>query len=162
MSEAEDLYRGVLLERGRHPVNLGPLPSATHSAEGYSPLCGDRLTVRAEVKDGRFEALRFEGHACIVAVASASMMTEHLADQEIESVDGLLDQLRELLANDDSTPSQSPIPLAFAALLPVQRYPLRRRCATLAWETLAKALQTSTGTEPGTPAAKNSAVTTDR
>jgi len=98
MTAAVDLYRAVVLEHGKRPRNRGPLPCATHAADGDNPLCGDAMRVELEWRDARLSAIGFTGESCVLATASASLMTERLRGLSLEearqiSKEDVLDEL---------------------------------------------------------------------
>lgn len=128
------LYQAVVLEHSRHPRNEGRLEDATHQAKKTNPLCGDRVTVYARVVDGRIEAVRFEARGCAIAKASASLLTEAARGTSPDEARALGAALAAAVKGEE---------IALGALEPlraVSSFPSRRRCATLAWETLAAAL----------------------
>lgn len=141
MSDPTDLYKQAIVEHSKHPHNKGPLPEATAEATTVNPLCGDKITVRVVVEQGRLVALRFEGRGCAIAMASASMMTELLEGESVESARISADLLEAVVAGEDDGPEDPDHPIA--RLRGVRAFPARRRCATLAWETLRQAVSPS-------------------
>ncbi len=139
MTAVADLYRAVVLEHGKRPRNVGRLDEATHAADGENPLCGDALHVAVAVHDDRLTTLRFEGESCLLATASASLMTEWLAGRTRQEAAHLIAQMERVCTDgsvDDAT-------TALADLRPfadVHRHPVRVQCATLPWRTLQRAL----------------------
>lgn len=118
-----DLYREQLLDHYRHPRNWGLKPQAHLQERGYNPLCGDEVTIQLEVKHGAVAAMYFEGHGCVISLASASLLSEHLVGQPVEDV-------KKMAAAD------------IQALLGVTLQPTRLKCGLLALETLKQALDT--------------------
>ena len=133
-----DLYRDVILDHNRRPRNFGPLDQANARAEGFNPLCGDRLTVRLNLADDRIENIRFEGQGCAISTASASLMTEAVKGKTRGEALALFDRVHGLLT-DDAAGAEDLGKLA--ALSGVREYPARVKCASLCWHTLASALK---------------------
>lgn len=133
-----DLYQEVIVDHGRRPRNFGALPDASHQAEGFNPLCGDRLTVRLKVAGDVIEDIRFEGAGCAISMASASLMTEALRGRPASEADALFAAFHAMLAG----PAQAPSPLLgkLEILAGVREFPVRVKCATLAWHALLAAL----------------------
>jgi nitrogen fixation NifU-like protein len=138
--ELTDLYRDVILDHNRKPRNFGPLEQANALAEGFNPLCGDRLTVRLNLADDRIENIRFEGQGCAISTASASLMTEAVKGKTRSEALALFDRVHRLLT-DDAAGAEDLGKLA--ALSGVREYPARVKCASLCWHTLASALKSS-------------------
>ena len=136
--ELTDLYRDVILDHNRRPRNFGPLEPANALAEGFNPLCGDRLTVRLNLADDRIENIRFEGQGCALSTASASLMTEAVKGKTRGEALALFDRVHRLLT-DDAADAEDLGKLA--ALSGVREYPARVKCASLCWHTLASALK---------------------
>ena len=136
--ELTDLYRDVILDHNRRPRNFGTLEQANALAEGFNPLCGDRLTVRLNLADDRIENIRFEGQGCAISTASASLMTEAVKGKTRGEALELFDRVHRLLT-DDAADAEDLGKLA--ALSGVREYPARVKCASLCWHTLASALK---------------------
>ena len=136
--ELTDLYRDVILDHNRRPRNFGMLEQANALAEGFNPLCGDRLTVRLNLADDRIENIRFEGQGCAISTASASLMTEAVKGKTRGEALELFDRVHRLLT-DDAADAEDLGKLA--ALSGVREYPARVKCASLCWHTLASALK---------------------
>ncbi|HUY69346.1 MAG TPA: SUF system NifU family Fe-S cluster assembly protein [Alphaproteobacteria bacterium] len=143
-SDLRDLYQDLILDHGKHPRNFRVLPQANREALGHNPLCGDRLTLYLTVgADGIIKDAAFQGSGCAISVASASMMTEMLKGRTIEEAQKLFAYLHAsctgleadaaVIAEDDRGRLQ--------ALAGVRHYPMRVKCATLAWHTLQAALK---------------------
>jgi nitrogen fixation protein NifU and related proteins len=137
MSELRDLYQEVILDHTRHPRNFGALATANRRAEGNNPLCGDRITVFLDIEDGRVAGISFAGSGCAISTASASMMTEALRGKRVEEARDLFARFHELLTGDGSA---APELGKLAAFSGVREFPMRVKCATLAWHTLKAAL----------------------
>lgn len=137
MPDLRELYQEMVLDHGRRPRNVGRLEHANHRAEGFNPLCGDRLTLYLEVVDGVISAASFEGAGCAISTASASLMTEALKGKTAEQAQALIDSFQSLVTGRGETL----VPLGKLAVLGgVREFPSRVKCATLAWHTLHAAL----------------------
>jgi nitrogen fixation NifU-like protein len=137
MPDLRELYQEMVLDHGRRPRNVGRLEHANHRAEGFNPLCGDRLMLYLEVVDGVIRAASFEGSGCAISTASASLMTEALKGKTPEQAQALIDSFQSLVTGRGETP----VPLGKLAVLGgVREFPSRVKCATLAWHTLRAAL----------------------
>jgi nitrogen fixation NifU-like protein len=139
--ELNDLYRDVILDHNRRPRNFGVLEPADASVEGFNPMCGDRLTVRLRIEDGRISDIRFEGQGCAISTASASLMTEAVKGKTRDAALELFDRVHQLLTDDAAPPADELGKLA--ALSGVREYPARVKCASLCWHTLASALRSA-------------------
>lgn len=140
MSELRELYQEVILDHSKRPRNFGKPGSATHSAHGRNPLCGDTLTVFLDVRDGTIADIAWEGHGCAISTASASMMTESLKGKSIEEGRNLFEWFHRLLTAPPDL-GQPAGPLGkLAVFTGVREFPVRVKCATLAWHTLKAAL----------------------
>lgn len=137
-ADLRDLYQEVIVDHGRRPRNFGPLPDASHQAEGFNPLCGDRLTLRLKVVDGVIEDARFEGVGCAISTASASLMTEALKGLGASEAEALFAGFHAMLTGDGQMPTAGLGKLE--VLAGVREFPSRIKCATLAWHTLLAAL----------------------
>jgi nitrogen fixation NifU-like protein len=138
MSELSDLYQEVILDHNRRPRNFHVLAGASHSAEGYNPLCGDRQTLYLKVDGDTIEEVSFEGAGCAISKASASMMTDALTGRSIAEADALFDRFHRMVTTPPSEPVEDLGKLsAFAG---VREFPVRVKCASLAWHTLKAAL----------------------
>ncbi len=149
MSDLRDLYQEVIVDHGRRPRNFRKLDPATHHAEGYNPLCGDRLEVYVSVEDDRVADVSFEGSGCAISQASASLMTETLKGKTLAEAMDVFHALHAVVTGRSEQPTEStekpPVKLGKLAVLEgVREYPMRVKCATLAWHTFHNALK-STG-----------------
>ena len=137
MSDLDQLYQNIILDHNKRPRNYGALPDATHRAEGYNALCGDRVEVFLKIADDRIEAIQFEAASCAICQASASIMTEELVGQDARRRRGPFRKRSKDLLGDGAENEQSERELT--ALQGVRKFPSRIKCATLPWETLSKA-----------------------
>jgi nitrogen fixation NifU-like protein len=135
-----DLYQEVILDHNRRPRHYGPLASANRRAEGVNPLCGDKLSVALEVVDDRIVAIRFEGSGCAISKASASLMADAVSGHSVDEAGALFDRFHAAV----TSPPESEVDVdaigKLAALAGVREFPIRIKCATLAWHTLKAAL----------------------
>lgn len=150
--DVRDLYQEVLLDHYRRPRNFGERPAPAASAVGDNPLCGDRVRVFVDVADGRLRDVAFDGGGCAIATASASLMTEAVKGKTIDEARRLFARVHALLTGEASTTAADDAELASLACLEgVRAYPMRVKCATLAWHTLRAALDAAG--RPQTPGA---------
>ena len=135
------LYEDVVLEHAKRPRNRGRLTQATHGAAADNPLCGDTIRLDLEVAEGGIRAASFDGHACAIATASASLLTEHVRGRPVADARTLLARMEALCAGSaDEAAAVGPALGELAVFAGVRRYPARVRCATLAWDALRRAL----------------------
>ena len=139
-----ELYQEVILDHSRHPRHYGALDGASHKAEGYNPLCGDRVTVYLKLgEDNRVADIKFQGKGCAISQASASLMTMKLKGKSHEAAMSLLRAFQALVTGDDTEP---PPELGDLRLLRgVRKFPQRVKCAMLAARAAEQALQQSAG-----------------
>ena len=138
MSDLHDLYQETIIDHSKRPRNKGALEQATHSAEGYNPLCGDKVRVQLKIENGRIAGIGFEGAGCAISTASASLMTDTLKGKTPEEVETAFEKFHSLLTEDRPA---SPDLGKLAVFSGVREYPMRVKCATLAWHTLRGALR---------------------
>jgi nitrogen fixation NifU-like protein len=136
--ELRDLYQEVILDHNRRPRNFGTLPDANRSAEGNNPLCGDQVKVHLRVEDDRVQGISFEGSGCAISTASASLMTEALQGKTVAEAHALFDGFRTLVTR--GTDGDAGDLGKLAVFTGVREFPIRVKCATLAWHTLEAAL----------------------
>lgn len=142
--DLRDLYQDLILDHGKHPRNFRVLPEANHEALGHNPLCGDRLILYVTVDDkGIIRDVGFQGSGCAISVASASMMTEMLIGKTAEEAAKLFEYLHNSCTGKptDETGLDEDAVDHIKALAGVRDYPIRVKCATLAWHTLQAALK---------------------
>lgn len=136
--DLRELYRDVIIDHNRRPRNFGRLENADERAEGFNPLCGDRLDLYLALDGERISDLRFEGKGCAISVASASLMTEALKGRTRAEARRYFDEVHGLLTRADFAPTLELGKLA--ALAGVREFPVRVKCASLCWHTLKAAL----------------------
>jgi nitrogen fixation protein NifU and related proteins len=140
MSDLRELYQQVILDHNRKPRNFRRLPSPTQTAEGYNPLCGDRVSVELELEGDLIRDIAFQGSGCAISKASASMMTASLKGKTVEAAGEAFEQFHGMLT-DDRPSGEFPATLGkLAAFAGVREFPIRIKCATLPWHTLRAAL----------------------
>ncbi len=132
-SDLRALYRDVIVDHSKHPRNFRTL-EAGRKAEGFNPLCGDRLTVYVQVDDGVIRDVSFEGLGCAIATASASLMTERVKGKTVAEADALFERLQRMISASSDAPVDDLGTLS--ALAGVRRFPVRVKCATLPWHAL--------------------------
>ena len=146
MSDLRDLYEEVILDHNRHPRNYPKNPAgANRHAHGFNPLCGDEVQVHLRVADDVVRDVGFEGHGCAICMASASLMTQAIMDRPVAEADSLVEVVRDVLT-EGAGGTQSARLGKLAVLEGVKEYPMRVKCATLAWHTLRAALHEPGGT----------------
>ena len=139
MSDLSDLYQEVILDHNKRPRNFRHVECASHSAEGYNPLCGDRLTLTLTVEDGRVIDVGFQGSGCAISKASASLMTDAIKGKPVEEVRALFQRFHQMVT---TPPDVSVEDLGKLSVLSgVREFPVRVKCASLAWHTLKAALE---------------------
>jgi len=141
--DLKDLYQDLIIDHNRSPRNFRKLPDANHRAEGFNPLCGDKLTLYVSTDGDRISDIAFEGSGCAISVASASLMTESLKGKTESEARALFDRVRALLTGASDVDVDGAALGKLAALGGVRAYPTRVKCATLCWHTLAAALDQS-------------------
>ncbi len=137
-----ELYQEVILDHSRHPRHFGVLENATHKAEGYNPLCGDKVHVMLVLdKDGRVADIRFTGKGCAISQASASMMTEMLAGRTLAEAQKLMDGFIHLVKGEEAPGLSADDREHLDVMAGLSEFPMRVKCATLAWHTFSNAIE---------------------
>ena len=137
-----ELYQEVILDHSRHPRHHGVLESASHKAEGYNPLCGDRVTVYLKLgKDNRVADIKFEGKGCAISQASASMMTDMLKGRTAAEADRLMRGFLHLVKGEDASDLPEDDRERLEVMGGISEFPMRVKCATLAWHTYKNAVE---------------------
>lgn len=139
MADLRDLYQDIILEHSKRPRNYRTLEAANHSAEGFNPLCGDHFTIFVDVGEGQIRDISFQGSGCAISKASASMMTQALKGKRTEEAEELFQKFHHVVTGKDGAESNDLGKLA--AFAGVSEYPVRVKCATLAWHALRAALR---------------------
>lgn len=133
MDDLQDLYQDIILSHNKRPRNEGELPGYTHEAEGYNPLCGDRIRVFLKVEKGVVAGVTFHGDGCAISRASASMMTERLKGCAAADIEKRVAEVVDMLAGPVEPNLELDTAGDLAALAGVRKFPARVKCATLAW-----------------------------
>jgi nitrogen fixation NifU-like protein len=136
-AELEDLYQQVILDHNRRPRNFRAL-DAGQKAEGFNPLCGDRITVYLTVNSGVITDVAFQGSGCAISKASASLMTESVKGKTVAEAQGLFERFHQMI----TAPAEAPVDNLgkLIVLAGVRQFPVRVKCASLAWHTLRAAV----------------------
>ena len=149
MANLDDLYREIILDHYRNPRNRGELPSPpAYRVEGFNPLCGDEITVYLSVVDGTLSDIKISGHGCSISQSSSSLMSAAVKGKPVSDVRNIIDTFKQLMTVHESSleneTEQAPVDLRalgeLAALQGVVKFPVRIKCATLAWNTLTQGL----------------------
>lgn len=139
MADLRTLYQEVIVDHTKSPRNFGELPQASHHAEGYNPLCGDKLSLFLLINDQDIiEDIRFIGDGCSISTASASLMTEMIKGKSLQDAAVLFKDFHHMLTHDGSHDADRMGKLT--VLAGVGEFPARVKCATLAWHTLEAAI----------------------
>ena len=138
----DQLYREIILDHYKQPRNRGELDPHSARAEGNNPLCGDEMQIDVRLRDGQLEDLAFQGRGCSISQASASMMTEAVKAHDLPEVRQVIDAFKGMMHGD---PVDVEALGDLEALEGVQKFPVRIKCALLAWTTLEEALKEAAG-----------------
>ncbi len=138
--DLRDLYQTTILDHNRQPRNFGRLAAANRRADGHNPLCGDKLKLELAITDGTISDLRWEGNGCAISQASASLMSESIKGKSVEDAIKLFDRFHEFVTRSEDTPPVDTELGKLAVFSGVREFPVRVKCATLAWHTLRAAV----------------------
>lgn len=138
-----ELYQEVILDHSRHPRHFGPLEGATHVGEGYNPLCGDRVKIYLALDaDNRIADIKFEGKGCAISQASASLMTDMLTGRTLDETETLMGGFLHMVKGEaDIGELNADDRERLEVMAGVSAFPMRVKCATLAWHTMKSALE---------------------
>ena len=136
MFDLQDLYQEVIVDHNKHPRNFRRMDDANRTAEGFNPLCGDRLNIYLKVIDDVIQDVSFEASGCAISVASASLMTQQLKGKTGQEAETLFHNFQDMMTADSNAPVDTEKLGKLAALAGVRRFPMRVKCATLCWHTL--------------------------
>ena len=139
MSDLRELYQDVILEHSKAPRNFRELQSANHKAEGFNPLCGDHFTIYLNLEGDKIQDVSFQGSGCAISKASASMMTQSVKGKSKDEAEKIFARFHELVTGHAGGDAESLGKLAVFS--GVSEFPVRVKCATLAWHTLQAALE---------------------
>ncbi len=141
MSDLRELYQEVIIDHNRHPRNFCKLENCTHEAEGFNPLCGDKIKIYLNIQNNSINQISFEGAGCAISTASASLMTEFLVGKTIQDAEKFFTLFHDLMmAPIEKNEKIDPVLGKLKVLAGVREYPMRVKCATLAWHALEAAL----------------------
>ena len=141
MSNERALYQQVILDHNKSPRNFGVMEDPDCEAEGYNALCGDQFRVYLRMKDGTIEEVQFEGSGCAISKSSASIMTTLLKGKTRKEAELLFDNFRDMITSNPDTSIDAKELGKLVVFSGVREFPIRIKCATLAWHTLLAALK---------------------
>ena len=143
--DLKQLYQDIILEHGKSPRNLGKCEGYSHEAKGYNPLCGDKVHVYLKLDNGKkVESLTFEGDGCAISLASTSIMTELVKGKSFDEVKEIMNAFLDMITNTSKIQSNhldEDQKTKLMSLSGVKQFPMRVKCATLAWHTLNSAIE---------------------
>jgi nitrogen fixation NifU-like protein len=140
MPDLRELYQEVILEHNKAPRNYREMETANHTAEGYNPLCGDHFTVYLDLEDDSIRDISFQGSGCAISKASASLMTQSLKGKTRAEAETLFDQFHKLVTGKPANWSRAELG-KLTVFSGVSEFPVRVKCATLAWHALHAAMR---------------------
>lgn len=135
-----ELYQTTILDHNKKPRNFHVLPDAQMQADGHNPLCGDQLTVYVNMEGDRVSEIAFQGKGCAISVAAASLMTDTVKGETLEQVEKDFQKFHEVVTSSPDVPIDLASLDKLAVFSGVREFPVRVKCATLAWHTLRAAL----------------------
>ena len=141
MADLRDLYQEVILDHHKKPRNFHKLEHANRQADGYNPLCGDKISVFIQIENGVVKDIGFIGTGCAISTASASMMTESLKGKSETEARAIFKRFHHLVTNHSESAPDPALLGKLAVFSGVREYPVRVKCATLAWHTMRAALE---------------------
>ncbi len=141
MSDLRDLYQDVILEHSKTPRNFRVQPAADHKAEGFNPLCGDRFTVYVTLDGDKISDVSFQGSGCAISKASASMMTQSVKGKTMEEAEAIFKRFHEMVTGHAAKNADESELGKLTVFSGVSEFPVRVKCASLAWHTLHAALE---------------------
>jgi nitrogen fixation NifU-like protein len=141
MDELRELYQETILDHHKKPRNFHKMDGATHRAEGYNPLCGDKVTIYLLLEDGTVEDISFEGSGCAICRASTSVMTEVLKGKTVSEAEAVFGKFHNLVTSDPGDAVDDTGLGKLVIFAGVREYPIRIKCATLPWHTFQAALE---------------------
>jgi nitrogen fixation NifU-like protein len=143
MSELTNLYQEVILDHAKRPRNFHPIANADHLANGYNPLCGDKVTIYLTLVDDRITDISFQGTGCAISTASASILTETLKGKTRKEAEAIFEEFHSLVTGHPMKSSDGSTLGKLAVFSGVCEFPVRVKCASLAWHTMRSALEGS-------------------
>ncbi|HEX9813767.1 MAG TPA: SUF system NifU family Fe-S cluster assembly protein [Myxococcota bacterium] len=145
-SDLRELYQSVIIDHNKRPRNFCKPKCTNRSAEGINPLCGDQLTVYLDVEDGIVKDVGFSGTGCAISTASASLMTQSIKGRKIGDVEHLFEEFREMVTSNPKSNVEDDELGKLSVFSGVREFPMRVKCATLAWHAMSEALHDTGGT----------------
>jgi nitrogen fixation protein NifU and related proteins len=139
-SELRELYQQVILDHNKSPRNFKKLEDANHSAEGYNPLCGDKINIYLNIEDKKIKDISFQGSGCAISKASASLMSTIVKGKSIEEAEKIFEQFHDMVTGLTEVPDLEQLG-KLAVFTGVKDFPARVKCASLAWHTMISALK---------------------
>lgn len=140
MDELRELYQQVILDHNKNPKNFGKIEAANRTAEGYNPLCGDRIDLFLHVEDDVIKDISFQGNGCAISKSSASVMTTVLKGKPVAEAERLFRKFQKLITGEAEAIDVDELG-KLAIFAGVREFPLRVKCAGLAWHTMVAALK---------------------
>lgn len=146
MSDLRDLYQEVIVDHSKRPRNFRVMGQASHGAEGFNPLCGDKIHLYLKIKDGVIEDASFQGAGCAISTASASLLTDSLKAKTVKEAEEIFEIFHHLVTGAPVNDVEERKLGKLAVFSGVCEFPARVKCASLAWHTLHNALRGETQT----------------
>ena len=140
-SDLRDLYQEVILDHSKNPRNFRIIEHANHTAEGFNPLCGDRLKLYLIIEGGQIKDVAFQGSGCAISKSSASMMTASIKGKSTKDADQIFQEFHQMLSGKNHLHDNSKLG-KLSVFSGVSEFPVRVKCATLAWHTLKAGMET--------------------
>jgi len=140
MSDARAMYEQVILDHNKNPRNFGPMEGADRVVDGFNPLCGDTLKVYVKFEGDIISEVKFEGHGCAISKSSASLMTASVKGKTRAEARTLFETFHRMLKSDHTAPVDEAALGKLRVFAGVREFPIRVKCATLAWHAFASAL----------------------
>jgi len=141
MSDLRDLYQDVILEHSKTPRNFRAQAEADHKAEGFNPLCGDRFTIYVTLEGDAIKDVSFQGAGCAISKASASMMTQMVKGKTMAEAEKIFGRFHDMVTGHKPSSDEEAELGKLTVFSGVSEFPVRVKCATLAWHTLHAALE---------------------
>ncbi len=141
MDDLRELYQEIILDHNKNPKNFGDLPEANHQAEGYNPLCGDRVNLYLKLENDKIQDVRFKGSGCAISKAAASVMTTEIKGKTVDEAKQLFKKFQKVITGEVDADAHSAELGKLVVFAGVRQFPVRVKCAALAWHTLLAAFE---------------------
>jgi len=141
MNELQELYQEIILDHNKRPRNFRQLENVTHLAQGHNPLCGDELTIYLHLSNGTIEDVSFQGEGCAISKASASLMTSQVKGKSTDDARREISLVVNMLTASEEPKIEFEEMGDLASLSGIRQFPVRVKCATLAWHALEAAIE---------------------